>query len=268
MDIVHGVPFGNQVVVRAGDYQDLSDAAVVVIAAGVSQKPGETRLQLLSRNADVFKAVVPRVLAAAAEAILMIATNPVDIMTYIATRISGLPPARVIGSGTILDTARFRSLLASHMGVAPQSVHAYVLGEHGDSEVLIWSSADAASMPVEQFAAHMGRPLTPQAKAAIEDGVRNAAYEIIAGKGATYYGIGAGLARLVRVILADERQVFTVSTVNDDIEGVKQVALSLPRVIARRGIVADIPPRLDDGERRAMRRSAETLKQAADAIAL
>jgi L-lactate dehydrogenase len=268
MDIVHGVPFGNQVVVRAGDYEDFSDAAVVVIAAGVSQKPGETRLQLLDRNADVFKAVVPRILAIATEAILVIATNPVDIMTYVATRISGLPPARVIGSGTILDTARFRSLLASHLGVAPQSVHAYVLGEHGDSEVLIWSSADAASMPVEQFAAHMDRPLTPEAKTAIENGVRNAAYKIIDGKGATYYGIGAGLARLVRVILADERQVFTVSTVNDDIEGVKQVALSLPRVIASRGIVTDIPPRLDDGERRALRRSAETLKQAADAIAL
>jgi L-lactate dehydrogenase len=123
-------------------------------------------------------------------------------------------------------------------------------------------------MPVEQFAAHMGRPLTPEAKAAIENGVRNAAYKIIDGKGATYYGIGAGLARLGRVILADERQVFTVSTINDDIEGVKQVALSLPRVIASRGIVSDIPPRLDDGERRALRRSAETLRQAADAIAL
>jgi hypothetical protein len=118
----------------------------------------------------VFKAVVPSILAASPQAILVIATNPVDIMTYIATRISGLPPARVIGSGTILDTARFRSLLASHLCVAPQSVHAYVLGEHGDSEVLIWSSADAASMPVEQFAAHMGRPLTPEAKAAIDDG--------------------------------------------------------------------------------------------------
>src|SRR5512144_1000909 len=164
MDIVHGVPFGNQVVVRAGDYEDLSDAAVVVIAAGVSQKPGETRLQLLGRNADVFKAVVPRVLAAAAEAILVVATNPVDIMTQIATRISGLPPARVIGSGTILDTARFRSLLAEHLGIASHSTHAYVLGEHGDSEVLIWSGATAGNIPIRSFAAQVRAPITAEVR--------------------------------------------------------------------------------------------------------
>ena len=164
---------------------------------------------------------MPRVLAAAPDAILVIATNPVDIMTWVATQISGLPCTRVIGSGTILDTARFRSLLASHLCVAPQSIHAYVLGEHGDSEVLSWSSADAATMPVEAVRrTHVGRPLTAEAKAAIDDGVRNAAYKIIDGKGATYYGIGAGLARLVRVILGDERQICTVSTVNDEIEGV------------------------------------------------
>ncbi|QLH39603.1 MAG: L-lactate dehydrogenase [Defluviicoccus sp.] len=268
VDILHGVPFGAPVLVRAGGYDALDGAAAVVIAAGVNQKPGETRLQLLDRNANVFKAVVPSVVAAAPNAILVIATNPVDIMTWVATKVSGLPPCRVIGSGTILDTARFRTLLAAYFQVAPQSIHAYVLGEHGDSEVLAWSSADVGQMPVEQFAHHLKRPLTDDVKATIDDGVRNAAYKIIEGKAATYYGIGAGLARLVRVIVGDERSVLTCSIVNDEVEGVRDVALSLPRVIARNGVVTDIPPGLDASEHVLLKRSAETLKAAQDGISL
>jgi len=267
-DIVHGVPFGSPVWVHAGDYADLVDAAVVVIAAGVAQKPGETRLQLLDRNAAVFKAIVPNILAVAPDVTLVIATNPVDIMTFVATRVSGLPPARVIGSGTILDTARFRSLLASHLEVAPQSVHGHVLGEHGDTEVLVWSSVDVAGLPVEDYAAQVGRPITAAVKAAIDDGVRNAAYKIIDGKGATYYGIGAGLSRLVRAILGNEHRVMTVSTINAEVEGVESVALSLPRVVARCGIVLDLIPKLDEAEHAALRHSALTLKAAADAISL
>ena len=262
VDILHGVPFGAPVQVGAGDYDALDGAAAVIIAAGVSQKPGETRLELLSRNAKVFQAVIPAVLAAAPDAILVIATNPVDIMTWVAKRVSGLPAARVIGSGTILDTARFRTLLAQHLEVAPQSIHAFVLGEHGDSEVLAWSSADVAQMPVAEFASHLQRPLTAEVKASIDDGVRNAAYKIIEGKAATYYGIGAGLARLVRVICADEHSVLTCSIVNDEVEGIRDVALSLPRVIARAGVVTDIPPKLDADEHAALRRSAEVLKAA------
>ncbi len=265
-DISHGVPFGNPVWVRAGDYAQLDAAAVVVIAAGVAQKPGETRLQLLDRNAAVFKAIVPRVLEATPDVVLVIATNPVDIMTYVATRISGLAPSRVIGSGTILDTARFRTLLGLHLAVAAQSIHGYVLGEHGDTEVLAWSSTDVATFPVCEYAEQVGRPITSEVRARIDDGVRNAAYKIIEGKGATYHGIGAGLARLVRGILGNEHRVETVSTVNGDVEGVSQVALSMPRVIARRGVVTDIKPRLDDGERLALRHSAEVLKQASAAI--
>jgi L-lactate dehydrogenase len=267
-DIIHGVPFGTPVWVRAGDYADLAGARVVVIAAGVAQKPGETRLQLLDRNAAVFKAIVPQVLKAAPDVVLVIATNPVDIMTFVATKVSGLPPSRVIGSGTILDTARFRTLLGLHLAVAPQSIHGYVLGEHGDTEVLAWSSTDVATFPVCDYAEQVGRPITSEVKERIDDGVRNAAYKIIDGKGATYYGIGAGRARLVRVILGNERRVETVSTVNGDVEGVKDVALSMPRVIASQGIVTDVKPRLDDGERVALRRSAETLKQASDAVTL
>jgi L-lactate dehydrogenase len=267
-DIVHGVPFGSPVLVHAGDYSDLAGAAVVVIAAGVAQRPGETRLHLLERNAAVFKAIVPRVLEAAPSVVLVIATNPVDIMTYVATKVSGLPPSRVIGSGTILDTARFRILLARHLLIAPQSVHGFVLGEHGDSEVLVWSSVDVAALPVEEYARQVGRSITPEIKAQVEDGVRNAAYKIIDGKGATYYGIGAGLAWLVRVILANEHRVMTVSTLNDVVEGIEGVALSLPRLIAGRGIVTDIVPHLSQAEHLALRDSAELLKQAADAISL
>jgi L-lactate dehydrogenase len=267
-DIIHGAPHGNPIWVHAGDYDDLTDAAVVVIAAGVAQKPGETRLELLDRNATVFKAIVPQVLKVAPDVILVIATNPVDVMTFVATRISGLPPARVIGSGTILDTARFRTLLATHLLVAPQSIHGHVLGEHGDTEVLVWSSVDVATVPVAVFADQVGRPITPAVKARIDDGVRNAAYKIIAGKGATYYGIGAGISRLVATILDNEYRVMTVSIVNADIEGVPDVALSLPRVIGRAGVIADIMPPLDDHEREQLRRSALVLKESSDPITL
>jgi L-lactate dehydrogenase len=267
-DIIHGVPYGSPIWVHAGDYDDLADAAVVVIAAGVAQKPGETRLQLLDRNAAVFKSIVPKVLAVAPDVILVIATNPVDIMTYVATRISGLPPSRVIGSGTILDTARFRTLLATHLMVAPQSIHGHVLGEHGDSEVLCWSSVDVATVPVAAFAEQVGRPITPEVKRRIDDGVRNAAYKIIAGKGSTYYGIGAGIARLVETIIDNGHRVMTVSTLTAEVEGVKDVALSLPRVIGRAGVLVEILPPLSDDEHAALRRSAEILKQASDPISL
>ncbi|HRK96523.1 MAG TPA: L-lactate dehydrogenase [Rhodospirillales bacterium] len=267
-DITHAAPFASPLTVRAGGYEDLDGAAAVILTAGVSQKPGETRIQLLERNAAVFRAIIPRVLAAAPDTILIVATNPVDVMTQIATGISGLPPARVIGSGTILDSARFRSLLGAHLGIAPQSVHAYVLGEHGDSEVLCWSSARAGTIPIDVFAAQMRAPITKAVRASIDDGVRRAAYKIIDGKGATYFGVGAGLARLVRAIQDNENKVFSVSIVNDDVEGVPEVALSLPRVVGRSGIVADLYPELDDDEHAALRRSAEILKEAVSSVSV
>jgi L-lactate dehydrogenase len=262
-DILHATPFAYPVTVRMGDYPDLHGAVVVVIAAGVAQRPGETRLQLLDRNAQVFRDIIPRILRHAAEAILLIVTNPVDVLTQVATRLSGLPPERVFGSGTVLDTARFRALLGEYLGVAPQSVHAYVLGEHGDSEVLCWSSATVAGIPLLTFAEHIGRPLPVEMRQHIDDGVRQAAYRIIEGKGATYFGIGAAIARLTRAILHDERAVFTVTALNEEVEGVREVALSLPRIIGRTGIVATLHPQLSDDERAALHRSAEILKQAA-----
>lgn len=267
-DIAHAVPFASSTIVTSGGYDALGGADVVILAAGVGQKPGETRLELLSRNAEVFRAVVGEVLAVAPDAILLVASNPVDIMTDVTTRLSGLDPARVIGSGTILDTARFRSLVSSHLGIAPQSVHAYVLGEHGDSEVLAWSAARAGSVPLRTFAAQVGAPLTDADMARIDNGVRNAAYTIIEGKGATWYGIGAGLARIVRAILRDEQSVLSVSIVTGEVEGIRDVALSVPRVVGRAGVTADLFPDLDAGEHEALERSARLLRDTAAALDL
>ena len=258
-DIAHAVPFAHPVMVEAGGYEDLAGAAVVILAAGVSQKPGETRIQLLSRNAAVFEAVVGQVMAVAPEAILLVASNPVDIMGQITQRISGLAPGRVIGSGTILDTARFRWLLGRHLGIAPRSVHAYVLGEHGDSEVLAWSNARVGSVELTSFAAQVGAALTADVRARIDTGVRRAAYTIIEGKGATWYGIGAGLARIVNAVIADEQAVLSVSCVSD-VLGVDQVACSLPRVVGRDGVVAELMPDLSPEETEGLRASAAMLK--------
>ena len=267
-DIAHAVPFASATRVAAGDYRDLAGAGIVVIAAGVAQAPGETRLALLGRNAAVFRDVIARVLDAAPQAILLIASNPVDVMTQIATRLSGLPAARVIGSGTILDTARFRWLLGRHLGIAPHAVHASVLGEHGDSEVLAWSSARAGGVPLASFAAQVGAPLTAGLRAEIDTGVRRAAYTIIEGKGATWYGIGAGLARVASAIARDEGAVFSVSIATPEVEGVSEVALSIPRVLGRAGVSAELFPELTPDEHAALRASALLLKDLADAVPL
>lgn len=266
-DIAHAVPFAGQAVVAAGDYGDLAGAGVVILACGVGQKPGETRLELLGRNAEVFRSVVGEVMSVCPEAILLVASNPVDVMGQITQRLSGLPAERVIGSGTILDTARFRWLLGRHLGIAPRSVHAYVLGEHGDSEVLAWSNARAGSVPVESFAAQVGAPLTAEVQARIDAGVRRAAYTIIEGKGATWYGIGAGLSRIVAAIRSDEQAVLTVSVVSG-ILGVEDVACSVPRVVGAAGVTADLVPELSEAEAEGLRASAEMLKTTVDAVPL
>ena len=265
-DISHGMPFASTTRVTSGGYEDLAGAEIIILAAGVGQKPGESRLSLLSRNAAVFQKVIESILAVVPNPILLVASNPVDIMTSIARRLSGLPPERVIGSGTILDTARFRSLLSQHLGIAPMSIHAYVLGEHGDSEVLAWSGARAANMPLEAFAAYAGAPITSEVRARIDDGVRNAAYSIINGKGATYYGIGAGLARLVSAIAGDKRVVLSVSSETNGFDGFPKIAYSSPRVLGRAGVLLDLAPEVDAEERRALERSATLLKETADAI--
>ena len=270
-DIFHAVPFAGSADVRAGGFADLSGSRLVIIAAGVNQKPGETRLELLERNAAVFREIVPQILANAPEALLVVATNPVDIMTHLAGRFAergGLPRGRVIGSGTTLDTARFRTLIARHVGVHPQHVHGYVVGEHGDSEVLTWSVATVAGFPLQAFAQRRGVAFDAAARAAIDAGVRRAAYRIIGGKGATYYGIGGALVRIAQGLLGGQRAILTVSAHHEEIEGVRDVTLSLPQLLGSDGVTETYMPPIDAEERAALRRSAEVLRAALDGLRL
>jgi L-lactate dehydrogenase len=267
-DISHAMPFAATSEVRAGGYADLTGAEVVIIAAGVSQQPGETRLDLLARNAAVFRIVTDQVLTHAPDAILLIASNPVDVMTGITVRLTGLPAHRVIGSGTILDTARFRVLLGQHLRIDPRSIHAYVLGEHGDSEVLSWSSAQVGARDLTSYAQDSGAPITYDVRARIDDGVRRAAYRIIEGKGATYYGIGAGLARLVTAIGGDERSVHSVSVMTSDVEGIKDVPLSLPRILGKTGVIGDVAPEISADEHAALGVSTKLLTDTLEAVRL
>ncbi|MTJ83068.1 MAG: L-lactate dehydrogenase [Telmatospirillum sp.] len=265
-DILHGTPFAAPTRIWAGSYADLSGARVVILSAGVSQEPGESRLHLLERNAKVFGAIIPSVLAHAPDAILLVTSNPVDVMTDIARRISGLPAERVIGSGTVLDTARFRSLLGEHVGVSPKSVHAYVLGEHGDSEVLWWSGANVGNVGVQAMAEQLGRPIDAAARGRIDEAVRKAAYRIIDGKGATWFGIGSGLTRIVQAILSDENALLSISALPAACEGIPAVPLSVPRLVGAAGAGAPLIPVLDPDEKVLLQRSAEILKEASDSV--
>lgn len=270
-DLFHAVPFAEPLTVRAGQYADLAGAKVVVIAAGVNQKPGETRLQLLERNAAVFAEVVPSILAHAPEAVLVVATNPVDVMTHLTAHFAsqkGVPSSRVIGSGTTLDTARFRTLLGQHLQIDSHHVHGYVVGEHGDTEVLSWSIATVGGLPVEDFASRRGRHLTDAIRQDIDTHVRRAAYQIIAGKGATYYGIGSALARIVDVILHDQRAILTVCTPHADVLGIENVTLALPQIVGGVGKVDIIPIDLSTEEQTALRHSATVLKEAITSLKL
>lgn len=267
-DIAHAAPFASATRIASGDWPSLAGAGAVVLAAGVAQAPGETRPALLGRNAEVFRKVIGEINRVAPDALLVVATNPVDVMTAIATRLSGKPPREVIGTGTILDTARFRALLSAHLGVASVSIHAYVLGEHGDSEVLGWSSARAGNVPIRDFAAQVGAALTDEVVARIDEGVRRAAYTIIAGKGFTNYGIGAGIARIIRAVARDEQAVLSVSTLTPEIAGVADVAVSLPRVVGRSGVSATLMPRLAPDEEAALARSAALIRSLTDEVPL
>jgi L-lactate dehydrogenase len=268
-DILHAVPFAHPLEVTAGDYADLAGCKVVIVSAGVGQKPGETRLQLLGRNAQVFKQVIPNILQHAPEATLLIATNPVDVMTHLAARFAGdfgVPSSRVIGSGTTLDTARLRSLIGRHLNVDSQHIHAYVLGEHGDSEVIPWSLVSVGGIPLEEFCNAGQISICPDDYEAIDQRVRRAAYHIIEGKGATYYGIGSAIARIVEVILQDERSILTVSTPMPDVAGVKDVTVSLPNLVGGEGIRKTFFPNLSESETTALRSSAQVVRSVIEAL--
>lgn len=263
-DIFHATTFSNTSKVINGDYKDLKEAEVVIITAGANQKPGQTRTDLLETNVNIFKTIVPEIVKYAPNCIIIVASNPVDVMAHVTMEISGFPKNRVFGSGTALDTARFRAMLGDHLNLAPQSIHANVLGEHGDSEVLIWSTADAASESVVSFAKSIGNPITKKVMAKIDDDVRNAAYKIIKGKGSTFYGIASCLARICRAIASDEHSIFTVSTLHDEVEGVKDVFVSYPTVVCENGICNVAHPNINEEERALLKKSTETVKKNSD----
>ena len=268
-DIFHAVPFANPLDVYAGDYPDLAGAQVVVITAGVNQRPNESRLALLERNAAVFRQVVPNVLQHAPEAVLVVATNPVDIMTHLTAQIveeHGLSASRVIGSGTTLDTARFRTLLGRHLGVDAHHIHAYVVGEHGDSEVLTWSLVTVGGMPLTDFCRQQAVPFDEALRQRIDEQVRRAAYQIIEGKGATYYGIGSALARIVDVVLRDQRAILTVCTPQAQVAGVQDVTVALPHLVGGTGVLATFPQPLLADEETKLQKSAQLVKTALDSL--
>lgn len=267
-DLLHAVPFAHPMEVRAGDYPDLAGARMVILAAGTNQRPGETRLQLLQRNAEIFHQIVPQVLENAPDAILVVATNPVDALTHFAAHFArehGVPSSRVIGSGTTLDTARFRSLLGQLLGVDSQHVHAYVVGEHGDSEVLTWSLVTIGGMPLGEFCSEHDVGCQDDWDR-IDLQVRHAAYEIIEGKGATYYGIGSALARIGRAILNDQRAILTVSTPSVEVAGVQDVTLSMPRLVGGDGVLSTFPLPLSEREMEDLHDSASILRAAIEEL--
>lgn len=260
MDFNHGLSFSKPVKITAGDYGDLAEAQVVVIAAGASQKPGETRLDLLARNVKIFRSIVPEVVRHNPAGIILIATNPVDILTYISLKESKLPAGKVIGSGTILDTSRFRFLLGQYYEVDARSVHAYIVGEHGDSEIPVWSMANIGGVRLQEFAPLKNKHYDQAEMDNLFVGVRDAAYEIIKRKGATYYAIGLGLVSIVETILGNYRSVLSVSTLMTGQYGVSEMCLSLPCVVGANGIEEILTLNLSHSEADGFQRSAEKLK--------
>ena len=268
MDLNHAVPLAHPTRVYAGSYADCAGAAVTVITAGSAQRPGETRLDLVQRNAQIFQQIIPQVVAANPNGLLLIATNPVDVLSYAAWKFSGLPSQRVIGSGTILDTARFRYLLSQRFDVDPRSVHAFIIGEHGDSEVPVWSLANIAGMRLPVYCSSNGFQCSLDTLDEIFTQTRDAAYHIIERKGATYYAIATGLVRIVEAILRDQGSVLSVSSLQDDTYGVGDVYFSLPTVLDAAGVNHVIRLDLAEDEIAGLQRSARILRQTIESLKL
>lgn len=261
MDLSHGLPFLSPVTVRAGEYKDLSDAALIVIAAGAAQKEGQTRLELLSANMRVFSSIVNQITRYTTDAILLVVTNPVDILTYHTIRISGYPAHRVIGSGTVLDTARLKQLMGEYLGVDSRNVHTFVIGEHGDSELPVWSGANISGINLTDYFQMCNTCQGLECLDKMFQSVRDAAYKIIEAKGATYYAIAQAVLRITESIMRDEKSVLTVSTYLNGHYGLYDVCLGVPAVVGAEGIlqVLDIP--LSEDELAALHRSAKTVSR-------
>lgn len=262
LDLAHGLPFYPPLQIRVGGKEDYADAQVIVMTAGAKQAPGETRLELLQRNAQIVSAVVEDIVAQNSSAVMVMVTNPVDVLTYLALRRSGWERGRILGSGTVLDSARFRYLLSRHCQVDVTNIHAYVLGEHGDSEVAAWSLTHIAGVPMDEYCPTCHRCSNwPVERERIAQAVRDSAYHIINYKGATYFGIGMALVRIVSAILQDQKSVLTVSTLLDGEYGLRDVCLGVPAIVGQRGVERIVTAPLSAEEQQALERSAETLRE-------
>lgn len=262
MDLSDGLPYTASMDIYAGDYKDVADCALAIVTAGANQKPGETRLDLIDKNVAILKSIIPQITAQKFEGILMIVSNPVDVLTYAAYRISGLPKNRVIGSGTVLDTARLKQLLGEHLSVDPRSVHAVIIGEHGDSELAVWSGANVSGIDLNHFCELRGHFNHEASMKRIYEGVRDSAYEIIKRKGATYYGIAMAVARISESIVKDEHSVLPVSVVLEGEYGLSNLCLSIPAIIGKEGVEKTLEIPLDENEQKALCASAAQLSEA------
>ena len=269
MDISHGIPFARQMQIYVGDYDDVKDASVVIVSAGANQKPGETRLDLVKKNVGIFRQIIPEIAKRDFGGILLVVANPVDILTRVAQKLSGLPANRVIGSGTVLDTARLKYRLSEHLGVDSKSIHAFIIGEHGDSEIAVWSSANVSGVPLNDFCELRGH-LHQHEEAAkeIAQKVKESAYEIIKRKHATYFGVAMAVRRICEVIVRDEKSILPVSTLLTGQYGIDGVVLSMPCVVGKYGIQTPVPISLSEEEENALRASAKVLEDILNNIEL
>ena len=260
LDISHGVPFAKPIKIYAGGYDDIKNASLIIITAGANQKPGETRLDLVKKNISIFKSILPEIKKRNFRGILLIVANPVDILTTVAQKLSGLPENRVFGSGTVLDTARLKSELGAHLTVAPRSVHAFIIGEHGDSEIAAWSSANVSGIPLHKFCEMRGHFNHDEAVRLIASDVKNSAYEIIKRKRATYYGIAMSVKRICEAIVRDEKSILPVSSMMHGEYGIEGISLSMPAVVGKDGIETLVPLQLSETEKADLQKSAKTLQ--------
>ncbi|MDD6207553.1 MAG: L-lactate dehydrogenase [Clostridiales bacterium] len=261
MDISHGIPFSRPMKIYAGSYDDIVDAAIIIITAGANQKPDETRLDLVHKNIAIFQSIIPEIAKRGCGGILLVVSNPVDILTYTALKLSGFPENRVIGSGTVLDTARLKYQLGEHLGVDSRSVHAFIIGEHGDSELAVWSSANVSGVPLHQFCEMRGYYDHDNQTERIYQNVKNSAYEIIERKRATYYGVAMAVRRICEAIMRNEKSVLPVSTMMHGEYGISGVALSMPAIVGSGGVERLVPISLDEEETKKLQQSGATLKE-------
>lgn len=261
MDIAHGVPFAGQMKIYAGNYEDVADAAIIIVTAGANQKPDETRLDLVNKNVAVYKSIIPRITEQGFRGILLIVSNPVDILTYVAVKLSGFPQQRVIGSGTVLDTARLKYALSEHLGVDSRNLHSFIIGEHGDSEIAAWSSTNVSGIPLDDFCEMRGHFNHTESMREIAEDVKNSAYEIIEKKDATYYGIAMSIRRICESIVRDEKSILPVSAMIHGNYGIEGIALSMPAIVGASGVETHVPISLSEGETQSLRHSAQTIQE-------